>query len=140
MVFEKTAAELKDYTHTILVELANYLNTVPNHVSIVGHTDTRPYLGRPGYSNWELSADRANAARRALEAGGLGTDKTMRVVGLASLAPFDKSDPDSPINRRISIVVMTKAAEAAALERLSGVEMTIDSSTPETVAEQMAKG
>jgi chemotaxis protein MotB len=139
-MFDLGHADLKAYTHTILVELANYLNSVPNHVSIVGHTDTRPYLGRPGYSNWELSSERANAARRALEAGGLGTDKTMRVVGLASLAPFDKADPDNPINRRISIVVMTKAAEQAALERLSDAEINLDSNSGTTVNEQMAKG
>lgn len=138
-MFDLGRAELKDYTHTILSELADYLNSVPNRISIIGHTDTRPYLGRPGYSNWELSAERANAARRALEAGGLGIDKTMRVVGLASLAPFDKSDPDNPVNRRISIVVMTKAAEEAALERLGGAAVNIDGAAAATIEEQMAK-
>ena len=137
-MFDLGRAELKEYTHTILVELASYLNSVPNRVSIVGHTDTRPYMGRVGYSNWELSTERANAARRALEAGGLGLEKTMRVVGLSSLAPFDKSDPDNPINRRISIVVMTKAAEAAALEQLTGLEVNLESATQMSVDDQMA--
>ncbi len=118
-MFDLGRAELKAYTQQILIELAKYLNTVPNRISLAGHTDTRPYLGRAGYSNWELSTERANAARRALEAGGLGADKTMRVVGLASLVPFDKSDPDNPINRRISIIVMTKAAEESAIRRLA---------------------
>ncbi len=137
-MFDLGRAELKAYTHTILVELATYLNSVPNRVSIVGHTDIRPYLGRAGYSNWELSTERANAARRALESGGLGLDKTMRVVGLSSLAPFDKFNPDNPINRRISIVVMTKAAEESALEKLTGSEVNIESTTATPVNEQMA--
>ena len=68
-----------------------------------------------GYGNWELSADRANAARRALIDGGMEPDKVARVVGLAASVPFDKADPRQPINRRISIVVMTKEAEEAAL-------------------------
>lgn len=118
-MFDLGRAELKDYTNDILRELAKYLNSVPNRISLAGHTDTRPYLGRVGYSNWELSTERANAARRALEAGGLASDKTLRVVGLSSLVPFDKADPDNPINRRISIIVMTKAAEEAAIQQLA---------------------
>lgn len=118
-MFDLGHSELKEYTRQILIELARYLNSVPNHISLSGHTDTRPYLGRKGYSNWELSTERANAARRALEEGGLGTDKTMRVVGLSSLVPFDKVNPDNPINRRISIIVMTKKAEEQALQQLA---------------------
>ncbi|KRG64147.1 flagellar motor protein MotB, partial [Stenotrophomonas chelatiphaga] len=68
-----------------------------------------------GYGNWELSADRANAARRALVDGGLDEAKVTRVVGLASSVLFDKTNPANPINRRISIVVMTRDAEASAL-------------------------
>ena len=71
--------------------------------------------GARGYTNWELSADRANAARRALLEGGLDAAKISRVVGLASAVLFNKQDPLDPINRRISIIVMTKKAEAAAL-------------------------
>ncbi len=125
-MFDLGRADLKDYTHDILVELARYLNSVPNRISLVGHTDTRPYLGRPGYSNWELSTERANAARRALEQGGLAPDKTLRVIGLASLAPFDRENPDNPINRRISIVVMSKAAEANAIEQVSSTPIALD--------------
>jgi chemotaxis protein MotB len=88
---------------------------VPNRISLAGHTDTTPYVARNGYTNWDLSADRANAARRALEAGGLHTDKMARVVGLSSVVLFDKENPRNPINRRISIIVMTKQAEEAAL-------------------------
>src|SRR5262249_49768389 len=81
-----------------------------------GHTDIRPYPSNNGYTNWELSADRANAARRALTAAGLPDVKVSRVVGLSSSVLFDKQDPQSPVNRRISIVVMTKQAEEAALK------------------------
>ena len=91
---------------------------MPNRVSISGHTDDTPYAGgaRNGYSNWELSADRGNAARRALVAGGLKEDKIARVVGVSSAILFDKQNPRNPINRRISIVVMTKRAEQAAMQ------------------------
>jgi len=68
-----------------------------------------------GYTNWDLSADRANAARRALESGGLAPDKVSRVVGLSSSVLFDKDNSRDPINRRISIIVMTKAADERAL-------------------------
>ncbi|MDQ1094796.1 peptidoglycan hydrolase CwlO-like protein [Xanthomonas sacchari] len=90
------------------------INQVPNHISITGHTDVTQYSAKNGYSNWELSADRANAARRELVAGGMGEDKVSRVVGLSSSVLFDKQVPNNPINRRISIVVMTKDAEEAA--------------------------
>lgn len=114
-MFDLGSSSLKGYTTEILHELAVYLNTVPNRISLSGHTDNKPYAGGRGYTNWELSADRANAARRALLDGGLDTAKISRVVGLASAVLFNKQNPLDPINRRISIIVMTKKAEAAAL-------------------------
>ena len=114
-MFDSGSSALKDYTTKILVELAKYLNTVPNRISLSGHTDDKPFAGGNGYTNWELSADRANAARRALINGGLSEHKIARVVGLASSVLFLKTEPLNPINRRISIIVMTKHAEEAAL-------------------------
>jgi chemotaxis protein MotB len=114
-MFDLGKSNLKDYTGEILREVAKYLNTVPNRVSLSGHTDDKPYGGARGYTNWELSADRANAARRALLDGGLEQKKIARVVGLASSVLFDRQNPYNPINRRISIIVMTKSAEATAL-------------------------
>jgi chemotaxis protein MotB len=114
-MFDSGSSALKDYTTKILVELAKYLNTVPNRISLSGHTDDKPFAGGNGYTNWELSADRANAARRALLNGGLAEHKIARVVGLASSVLFVKTEPLNPINRRISIIVMTKHAEEAAL-------------------------
>lgn len=112
-MFDLGGTVLKPYTQTILAELAGFVNQVPNHISITGHTDTTRYTSSRGYTNWELSAERANAARRALVAGGMHEDKVSRVVGLSSAVLFDKQNPQNPINRRISIVVMTKAAEDA---------------------------
>jgi len=116
-MFDLGSARLKDYTRVILGELAKFINRVPNRISITGHTDDAPYGNDSGYSNWELSTDRANAARRALIAGGLLDDKVARVVGLAASVPLDKANPGNPVNRRISIIVMTKEAEASALSR-----------------------
>ncbi len=115
-MFDLGSARLRNYTTDILRELAPYLDSVPNRVSLTGHTDTLAYTTVRGYTNWELSADRANAARRALAAAGLPDQKIARVVGLASSVLFDKANPENPINRRISIVVMTKQAEEAALK------------------------
>jgi chemotaxis protein MotB len=115
-MFDVGSARLRDYTTAILRELAPYLDSVPNRISLTGHTDIRPYPSSNGYTNWELSADRANAARRALTASGLPDTKISRVVGLASSVLFDKQDPQNPVNRRISIVVMTRQAEEAALK------------------------
>ena len=114
-MFDLGGATLKPYTRDILHELSNYLNHVSNRISLTGHTDTTAYSTTHGYGNWELSADRANAARRALVDGGMAEGKVTRVVGLASSVLFDKQDPQNPINRRISIVVMTRAAEQDAL-------------------------
>lgn len=115
-MFELAKAELQPYTKEILQAVAKVLNEVPNKISLSGHTDATPYSsGEKRYSNWELSADRANASRRELILGGLDSDKIVRVVGLASAVLFDTNDPLNPINRRISIIVMNKrAAEAAA--------------------------
>jgi chemotaxis protein MotB len=114
-MFDTGSGALKSYTVQILHELAGFVNQVPNQISISGHTDSAPYIrADSAYGNWELSADRANAARRTLTEGGMQPDKVARVVGLAASVPFDKADPSSAINRRISIVVMTSEAARAA--------------------------
>jgi chemotaxis protein MotB len=110
-MFDLGSARLKPYTNDILKEVTGYLRTVPNRLSVTGHTDTTPYAGITGYTNWDLSTERANAARRSMEAAGLETERIARVVGLASSVLFDKDNPRSAVNRRISIVVMTRQAE-----------------------------
>jgi chemotaxis protein MotB len=110
-MFDLGSSRLKPYTVEILREVTGYLRTVPNRISITGHTDTTPYAGITGYTNWDLSTDRANAARRAMEQAQLPTERISRVVGLASSVLFDRENPRSPVNRRISIVVLTQQAE-----------------------------
>jgi len=114
-MFDLGGSKMKDYSSQILKELAPLINGVPNRISISGHTDETAYSGgEAGYTNWELSTDRANAARRMLVGGGLGKDKIAKVVGLGATVPFDAADPRSPTNRRISIVVMNQHAEEQA--------------------------
>jgi len=113
-MFNIGSAVLQPYAKEILGEIAKVLNDVPNSISLSGHTDATPYSGgERGYSNWELSADRANACRRELVGGGIEDGKILRVVGLSSAVMFDKTDPSNPINRRISIIVMNKQTEDA---------------------------
>ncbi len=111
-MFALSKAELQPYTKEILHEIGKVLNEVPNKVSLSGHTDATPYpTGDKGYSNWELSSDRANASRRELIVGGIDEGKIVRVVGLGSAAMLNKDDPYSPVNRRISIIVLNKKTE-----------------------------
>ena len=133
-MFDSGGAVMKPYTRDILREIGKTLNEVPNKISLSGHTDAVAYSGgEAGYSNWELSADRANASRRELVAGGLEDGKVLRVVGLSSAIPFDKDNPNSPVNRRISIIVMNKKAEEAITKESRQVEAT----TAQEVAEKL---
>ncbi|HWR77302.1 MAG TPA: flagellar motor protein MotB [Thiobacillus sp.] len=123
-MFNLASAELQPYTKIILHEIGQVLNDVQNRVSLSGHTDATPYANRGrGYSNWELSADRANASRRELIAGGMDEEKMLRVVGLASSVPFNQAAPHDPVNRRISIIVMNKRTEEAVTKEASGVSV-----------------
>lgn len=101
----------KDYAATILKEMGGILKSSTNKISIAGHTDSLRYKGADDYTNWELSADRANAARRELINGGVNPNKVAQVVGLSDTIPYDKENPYNPRNRRISIIVLTKEAE-----------------------------
>ncbi|MGF6939035.1 chemotaxis protein MotB [Paraburkholderia sp. UCT70] len=105
---------VEPYMRDILREIGHTLNDVPNRIIVQGHTDAVPYAGgEKGYSNWELSADRANASRRELVAGGMDEAKVMRVLGLASTQNLNKADPLDPENRRISIIVLNRKSEEA---------------------------
>lgn len=116
-MFANGRATLQPYTKFILHEIGKMLNDVPNRIGLTGHTDATPFpSGDKGYSNWELSADRANASRRELISGGMISDKVLRVVGLSSAVLFDKENAFNPINRRISIIVMNEKAEKAITE------------------------
>jgi chemotaxis protein MotB len=116
-MFDSGRAVVKDYMRDIIREIATVMNNVPNKISLSGHTDSAPYAaGERGYSNWELSADRANASRRELIAGGIEENKIIQVVGLASSAPLDRANPNDPMNRRISITVLNQRAEHRILD------------------------
>ncbi len=133
-MFALAKAELQPYTKQILREIGQMLNGVQNKISLSGHTDASAYgHDGTGYGNWELSSDRANASRRELVAGGMNEDKMLRVVGLASAVLFDKQDPLSPVNRRISIIVMNKQTEDAIVKDGSPVE-------PEALSAEGAAG
>ncbi len=146
-MFNLASADLQPYTKVILREIGAVLNDVPNRVSLSGHTDATPYAnGGRGYSNWELSSDRANASRRELIAGGMDERKMLRVVGLGSSVPFGDAAPTDPVNRRISIIVMNKRTEDAITKAASGVHVENDAdvreklgmSAPSTQAEAAA--
>lgn len=143
-MFASGSAKLEAYVVTILSQIGASLNDVDNRVSIAGHTDAVPYSGgETGYSNWELSSERANAARRALIAGGMSEGKILQVRGLADVLPLNKAVADEPTNRRISILVLNKAAEQAFFT--DGGRTAVDESQPASTAipagveEQIAK-
>jgi chemotaxis protein MotB len=89
----------------LLIRLAQELGKVPNKITIEGHTDAKPYSGKGDYSNWELSADRANAARRIMQENGLRSDQVSQVRGYADQQLRDPKSPFDPSNRRISVIV-----------------------------------
>jgi chemotaxis protein MotB len=133
-MFDTSSSELKPYTRVILREIGKVLNSVPSKLSLSGHTDAALFGGgEKGYSNWELSSNRANSSRREMIAGGMDENKVLRVVGLASTVLFDKNDPLSSINRRISIVVLNKRTEEAMLredDKESPLEVGADGLNP----------
>jgi chemotaxis protein MotB len=123
-MFASGRAELQPYTSVILREIGRVLNDVPNRISLSGHTDATPYSnGEKGYSNWELSADRANASRRELINGGMEEGRMLRVVGLSSSVALDNDNPFNPANRRISIIVMNKKTEEAIMRDGAAMEV-----------------
>jgi chemotaxis protein MotB len=106
-MFDAGSSRVKDYMRDLLRSIGQAVNEADAQLFLSGHTDATPYSGgERGYSNWELSADRANASRRELIAGGLNEERVVRVLGMGSSAPFDPNDRFSPLNRRISILVL----------------------------------
>lgn len=115
-MFAVGSARLLPGNERILHAITQVITQVPNRISITGHTDARLYANTH-YSNWELSSERANAARRELIRQGLAEEKIAGVVGLASSVPFDPKDTLAPINRRISIMVLKQQVDEAAQAR-----------------------
>ena len=122
-MFDSGSGVVKPYMRELLHIIGEVLAEVPNRLTLEGHTDAQPFgSGERGYSNWELSSDRANASRRELLAGGLPDTRVLRVQGLASSRPLDNTDPVSPSNRRISIIVMNRDAEDRFFDTLAESE------------------
>jgi chemotaxis protein MotB len=124
-MFDSGSAVVKPYMRELLREIGHVLSDVPNRITLEGHTDAQPFVGGArGYSNWELSSDRANASRREVVAGGLPEDRMLLVQGLASSNLFVPGEPANPMNRRISIIVMNRDAEDRLLKLLPGPSET----------------
>jgi chemotaxis protein MotB len=136
-MFELGSSRVQPYMREILHEIGKVLNEVDNKIALSGHTDAAPYAGgERGYSNWELSSDRANASRRELIAGGMEPSKIVRVVGLADSNLLVKDDPRSPLNRRISIIVLNKLAE----DRLNRAGGELEAGTAKDVEDALPPG
>lgn len=132
-MFDLSSDVLKPHAKEILHRIGQALNGVSNRISLTGHTDASRYAGgEAGFSNWELSANRANSSRRELIIGGMDETKVLRVVGAASTILFDKNDPLNPSNRRISIVVLNQRTEEAILQEL-GSESSVNDSPEEVL-------
>jgi chemotaxis protein MotB len=151
-MFASGSASVEPGMRQLLRAVGGLLAEVPNRLTLEGHTDALPFgSGERGYSNWELSADRANASRRELVTGGLPEDQVLRVQGLAASNPLDRRDATAPMNRRISIIVMTREAEdrvfrggaapapAGALAAPDGAAVPPARAAPSTTAEPTAQ-
>jgi chemotaxis protein MotB len=108
MFFESGSPLPTEQGRELIVKLAQELGQLPNDLLIEGHTDARPFGGKADYTNWELSSDRANAARRLMEANGLRPGQVVQVRGFADHSLRDPNDPDAASNRRVSVIVRYK--------------------------------
>jgi chemotaxis protein MotB len=119
--------------------LAAELGKLPNHLVIEGHTDAKPYLGESGYSNWELSADRANAARRLMAGGGVRADQVTQVRGFAEQNLRNPKNPEDPANRRVSVIVQYMTMLESAETKPKGAPEGHSEGKPETKLEAKAE-
>jgi chemotaxis protein MotB len=115
-MFSNGKTDFQDYSKAIVGWLSQELNTYPNNLEIIGHTDAAQFHGENGYSNWELSADRANATRRELIKNGMHDDKILRIIGIGDKDLLKKEDGMDPSNRRIEIVVLSDEATKAIVD------------------------
>ncbi|BEN74116.1 flagellar motor protein MotB [Serratia marcescens] len=132
-MFKTGSAQVESYMRDILRAIAPILNDLPNKISLSGHTDDIPYAtGERGYSNWELSADRANASRRELIAGGLAEGKVLRVVGMAATMSLKQHGADDAINRRITVLVLNKQTQEG-IEHENAESNALDIAQPDSL-------
>jgi len=113
MFFKSGSPTPTEYGRDLLQTLAGEIGKLPNTVTMEGHTDSKPFSGRSDYSNWELSSDRANAARRWMQEHGMRQDQVTQVRGFADQSLRDPSHPESASNRRITLIIQYQKATAA---------------------------
>lgn len=107
-MFPSGSAEMYERTRNLMAQVAKVIAALPNEISVRGHTDSTPYGSGASYTNWELSADRANASRRVLEAAGLPAKRVNNVLGKADTDHLKADAPNDARNRRVSIILLRK--------------------------------
>ena len=112
-MFPRSSSDMLDHARKLMGLVAEVVRNLPNEIAITGHTDSTPFVNDDGYGNWELSADRANASRRALMSAGVPGSRIASVVGKADKEPLTAGDRAAPQNRRISIVLLHETAAVA---------------------------
>lgn len=115
-MFPSASAQMYPQTRTLLETIGRAIGQLPNKLVVTGHTDSTPFAATSQRDNWDLSAERANASRRALEAIGIAPDRFQNIVGRADRDPLVKEDPKDPKNRRISIVLLRDSSATVASE------------------------
>jgi chemotaxis protein MotB len=111
MFFQSGNADPTTYGKELMAMLATEIGKLPNHVTMEGHTDSKPYAGRKDYSNWELSTDRANSARRWMQASGMREDQVTQIRGFGDQNPRRPDDPEDDSNRRVSFIVQYQSPQ-----------------------------
>ncbi|NYT65072.1 flagellar motor protein MotB [Alcaligenaceae bacterium] len=138
-MFATGSAQIQPYMRDIMRQLGPVFNELPNSITVSGHTDAIQYAtGEREYSNWELSADRANAARKELVFGGMDEPKIKQIIGLSSSVSLIKDNPFDAVNRRISIVVLNRQAERRIDEQNQSTDLVGPSL--EELTQQMGSG
>jgi chemotaxis protein MotB len=123
-----------EFGKDLLQKLAAEIGKLPNRVTMEGHTDSKPFSGRADYSNWELSSDRANAARRWMQENGMRDDQVTQVRGFADQSPRDPDHPDDATNRRVTLVIQYQLAKGLAVGAQSSVPGETSQNAPKTEA------
>jgi chemotaxis protein MotB len=137
-MFKVGSKEPEPYMRGILQALVPVLNDLPNRITLTGHTDSLPYAnGEAGYGNWELSSDRANASRRTLVAAGLTDNKFLRVIGTADKMSLSNLRPDDPVNRRISLLVLSMQKEKSILDEDTVLQNVSDNQASEKIKAEL---
>ncbi|MCE2992859.1 MAG: flagellar motor protein MotB [Alphaproteobacteria bacterium] len=129
-LFKPGKAELETYSKNIMMKIATLIKYSPNFISISGHTDADTAYLSEIYTNWELSTDRANAARKFLVSSGIDSDRIARIVGRADTDPIDPANPNAARNRRVSITLLRNSIMP--FSKISAPKALLGSQTPST--------